>query len=586
MLTEVGGIDGYSGTMLAFQVADLIIFILAISLVLQALWVLVLLRGGNKRADRAELITTQDLVDVLNSSDKGKPSDDLFNDEIVRHRLLRNLFLRRFGLPQLFPFSKYVRRAQANNIVHMIEVEPSMWLLLLGMAWAFSAVVRILEDFEVDMRYELIEALLAFAWVLVLLHVLVLQYFRRCVRRLLAIAGYSKDKRVLAQNLSAVAEEEARAWQNEAADSALEAMNQIHTDHEEMEHERKAARRGVLKSDAGIQLVASCFRNVSRMFCCQKRLPRPSGVQPGSPTVTLRFFSRKIWHVVVMFMTILNGFLIALLVQGAVYSFDEIYDQVGLVPVVLIPLPLLLNGLLLQKSIFRDFVLISSAIRIDASTLGEVVHHFREIVELRAEFATSLMLCLKEKGSTIADLEKTLQSYDLVMTGFVDIDKLRSVLASFGFHLTRFRFNSVVKLLFELQGTKVEYAQLIQLVTLIQQEQCLEDGQASQRFQYPILQRTVTSFEDAGTSSLHLPLLAQSSLAPEPAPSDFTSSPSFRRLETAGSSADGTNSRRLILERSLSRQFTRSSSRMLHGVYNLRPASTDLTSDSAYSLQR
>ncbi|KAE9300942.1 hypothetical protein PF008_g22884, partial [Phytophthora fragariae] len=37
MLTEVGGIDGYSGTMLAFQVADLIIFILAISLVLQAL---------------------------------------------------------------------------------------------------------------------------------------------------------------------------------------------------------------------------------------------------------------------------------------------------------------------------------------------------------------------------------------------------------------------------------------------------------------------------------------------------------------------------------------------------------------------
>ncbi|KAE8975287.1 hypothetical protein PR002_g25634, partial [Phytophthora rubi] len=380
--------------------ADLIIFILAISLVLQALWVLVLLRGRNKRADRAELITTQDLVDALNSS---KPSDGLFNDEIVRHRLLRNLFLRRFGLPQLFPFSKYVRRAQANNIVHMIEVEPSMWLLLLGMAWAFSAVVRILKDFEVEVRYELIETLMAFAWVLVLLHVLVLQYFRWCVRRLLTIAGYSKDQRDLAQNLAAVAEEEARAWQNEAADSALDAMNQVHADHEEMEHERKAARRGLLKSDTGLQLVAMCFRNVSRIFCCQKRSLRPSCVQPGSPTVTLRFFSRKIWFVVVMFMTILNGFLVALLVQGAVYSFDEIYDKSGLIHVILIPLPLLLNALLLQKNIFRDFVLISSIIRIDASTLGEVVHHFREIVELRAEFATSLMLCLKEKGSTIAD---------------------------------------------------------------------------------------------------------------------------------------------------------------------------------------
>ncbi|RAW21216.1 hypothetical protein PC110_g22340, partial [Phytophthora cactorum] len=170
MLTEVGGIDGYSGTMLAFQVADLIIFILAITLVLQAINVLLLLRGYNKRSDRAELITTQDLVDPLNSSEAGgkQSKGNLFKKDVVKHRLLRHLFLRRFGLPQLFPFTKYLRRAQATNIVHMIEVEPSMWLLLLGMAWAFSAVVQILEGYDVDVRYELIETLLAFAWVLVL----------------------------------------------------------------------------------------------------------------------------------------------------------------------------------------------------------------------------------------------------------------------------------------------------------------------------------------------------------------------------------------------------------------------------------
>lgn len=111
-----------------------------------------------------------------------------------------------------------------------------------------------------------------------------------------------------------------------------------------------------------------------------------------------------------------------------------------------------------------------------------MVHHFSEIVELRAEFATSVTRCLKEGGATIADLKKALQSYDLDRTGVVDIDRLRTVLASFGFHLTRFRFSSVVKLLFELQGTRVEYAQLIQLVTLIQQEQCLEDGHAGQHY--------------------------------------------------------------------------------------------------------
>eukprot|EP00644_Phytophthora_capsici_P010812 jgi/Phyca11/104509/e_gw1.9.176.1 len=550
LLTEVGGIDGYSGLMLALQVSDLIIFILAITLVLQAMNVLLLLNGYKKQADRAELITTQDLVEAAKASETtsrsccmGKhPSDELLKKEVVQHRLLRHLFLTRFGLPQLFPFSKYLRRAQANNIVDMIEVEPSMWLLLLGMAWAFSAVVRILQDFEVEVRYELIETLLAFAWVLVVLHLLVMFYFRFCVSRLLAIAGYSKDNAVLAANLSAIADQEVHAWQNETAGSALDTMNRIHAQLEVIEHERKAARRGLLKLDVA--------RSTSRA----------TGVLPDTPDLRLPLFSRKAWHVVVVFMAILNGFFVSLLVMGAVYSFDEIYDQVGIFPVVLIPLPLILNGLFLQKAVFRDFVLISSILRIDAGTLGKVVGHFSEIVELRSEFATSLIQCLKESGRSINDLNQALQSYDRKRTGLIDVDNLRAVLASFGFHLTHFRLNSVVKLLFELQGTSVEYAQLVQLVTLIQQEQ-VEEG-------FIGLQRTMTSFEDLDqqrSTRRHFPLLAQSSLAPEPGPSDFVyvsaSSPSTRREET--------NGRQLLLQRSVSRQLARSSSRLLHEVYNL-----------------
>ncbi|KAK1932084.1 hypothetical protein P3T76_012584 [Phytophthora citrophthora] len=577
LLTEVGGIDGYSGLMLALQVSDLIIFILAITLVLQAMNVLLLLNGYKKRADRAELITTQDLIEAANASEttpssccgRKQPSDELLKKEVVQHRLLRHLFLTRFGLPQLFPFSKYLRRAQANNIVHMIEVEPSMWLLLLGMAWAFSAVVRILEDFEVEVRYELIETLLAFAWVLVVLHLLVMFYFRFCVRRLLTIAGYSKDKAVLAANLSAIADEEARAWQSEAAGNALDAMNRIHAQHEEIEYERKAARRGLLKVDVGFQLIATCFRNITRVLCCRKRsTSRATGVLSDMPDIRLPLFSRKAWHVVVVFMAILNGFFVALLVMGAIYSFDEIYDKVGIFPVVFIPLPLILNSIFLQKAVFRDFVLISSILRIDASTLGEMVGHFSEIVELRSEFATSLIQCLKESGRSINDLNQALQSHDRKKTGLIDVDKLRVILTSFGFHLTRFRLNSVVKLLFELQGTRVEYAQLIQLVTLIQQEN-VEEG-------FIGLQRTVTSFEDLDqqkSNRRHLPLLAQSSLAPEPGPSDFVyvsaSSPSMRRLPTFGAGTEESSGRQVLLQRSVSRQFARSSSRVLYGVYNL-----------------
>ncbi|RLN46097.1 hypothetical protein BBJ29_006204 [Phytophthora kernoviae] len=316
-------------------------------------------------------------------------------------------------LTELFPFSKYLRRAQANQISHTIEVEPSMWLLLLGIAWGLAAVVQILEDLDVDVRYELIEALMVFSWVHVLLHIVVLLYFRSCVRQLLRIAGYSNDKSILAANLNTISQEEATAWQVEAADNALDTMNQVHARQEEIEHRRKAARHRLFQADMGLQLLATCCRNIARLCCCKRRSEsQPSVIERASPEIKIRFFSRKAWHVVVMFLMVLNGFFVALLVQGAVYSMDEIYDQVGVIPVILIPLPLILNMTVLQQPIFRYFVIICSVLRLDASTLGEVVQHFNEIIELRSEFATSLLQCFKEGGKTIGDLEMAIKKHD------------------------------------------------------------------------------------------------------------------------------------------------------------------------------
>eukprot|EP00644_Phytophthora_capsici_P010808 jgi/Phyca11/14721/fgenesh1_pg.PHYCAscaffold_9_\ len=280
--------------MLAFQVADLTIFILALALILQAIVVFSQLRKHNNVADRTELITAQDIVDSIQPPAGTPPTAaptqltvskwlpwstrtiGVFEKEVVERRLLRHLFLRRFGLPQLFPFSKYLRRAQANQISHMIEVEPSMWILLLFVAWL--------------------------------------------------ICG----------------------------------------------------------------------------FC-------------------------------------------------TVYDLDQIYGDFGLLPALM-------------------------HLRVDATTLGEVVNHFSEIVELRSEFASSLLECLKQEEATILDLRAELHAHDLQQTGVVDVDKLRKILASFGYRLTRFRFNSVAMLLFDLSGTRVEYGQLLRLLTLAQHEPSSESG--------------------------------------------------------------------------------------------------------------
>ncbi|KAF4317807.1 hypothetical protein G195_006676 [Phytophthora kernoviae 00238/432] len=246
LLKEVPGIHADSKTMLAFQVADLSIFILALALIIQSICVFMQLRKHNNLADRTELVTAQDILDALVTTGEAsiptapsyfswsnwfcwskKGAYKPFEKEIIERRLLRHLFLRRFGLPQLFPFSKYLRRGQANQISYMIEVEPSMWLLLLAVAWAICGFVTMLEKMDIDLpeSHELVEVFVAFAWMLVAFHIVVLLYFRSCMKQLLHVAGHSDDKATLVENVKAIAEVEAVAWQNEAADNALDAMN-------------------------------------------------------------------------------------------------------------------------------------------------------------------------------------------------------------------------------------------------------------------------------------------------------------------------------------------------------------------------
>ncbi|KAG3144532.1 hypothetical protein PI124_g12169 [Phytophthora idaei] len=136
-----------------------------------------------------------------------------------------------------------------------------------------------------------------------------------------------------------------------------------------------------------------------------------------------------------------------------------------------------------------------------------VITSFKEVLELRAEFATKLLESLDKRGATIEDLhvEKDLEAQDSKKTGFIEVDSLCSVLLSFGHDIPRFQFNSIAELLFELDGAKVEYVHLIKLLTLVRTE---------------LLPRSSFSFElneavpsDPFASLRQLPLLAQSSAA-------------------------------------------------------------------------
>ncbi|KAG3189450.1 hypothetical protein PC128_g11772 [Phytophthora cactorum] len=546
ILDEIPGFISESKSMLAFEVADLAIFFLTLALILQSTAISLLLRNQNDRAERAELITIQDLMNSVNNSKGSAMAGPSFfrtlfccgssakrrsvDKELVELRLLRRLFLRRFGLPQLFPFSKYLRRAQATQICHMIEVEPSMWLVLLGVAWTICGVLQLLEalDAAIPERQELVEAFFMIAWILLLLHIMVFFYLRSCVHHLLRTATFSYGKSTLSSNLSDIAEEEAKAWQNEEADKALEIMSNIQEHHEEFEYQRVQRQRKLLQQ-------GFYHRTAATMGKTSEKLSESiNGVVPDSPKIDIRFFSYKAWHVSVILLLVLNGFLITLFVQCALYDLDEIYEDFGALATVLVPLPLVLNALFFQRHIFYDFVVISSTLRIDSHTLSDVVENFRETVQLRSEFATSLHQHMTQHELTIEDLQEELKARDATGTGFIEVDDLRSVLGKFGFRLTRYRFNSVVKLLFELQDTMVSYAQVVRLVVMAQSENLVETLPVTQHGAHPLLRPSVMVYDNEGQPSVlsqsnynlyastrQLPLLAQSNVGAEPSPDDF-----------------------------------------------------------------
>ncbi|GMF61704.1 unnamed protein product [Phytophthora fragariaefolia] len=479
ILKEVAPINSYSIPMIAFQVADLIIFGLAIALILRSICIFLQLRRQSWRADQAELYTTQDLAQILQEQDNNdnallpfsttafrmscrKKHDDKIDESMVKHRLLRHLFLRQFGLPELFPFSKYICRAQANQISSMIEVEPSMWVLLLIVAWAICGLAELLDGVT------LVKVLVVSSWILLLLHIVVMCYLRSCVRQLVDVAGYNKDKYVLGANITSVAEQENKAWENISANDAIEAMNQVLDLQEEAEHDRK--------------LAAGIIANILGLVIGEYGHPQESGAPSG---ISIRFFSRRIWHVVVSFGMTLNGIFIALFVQCTLYNLNEIYRELGLAATIVVPLPLLFNTLILQQHMFSDLVLVCSILRIDINALGDVIRHFSETVELQSDFASSLVQCLKERGLAIEYFEAVIQSHDQTGSGCIEGDKLRAILASVGLNMTRFRMNSVANLLFKFRGISVEYTQLFQLLALIQEaHDTLEQHQ-----KYPKIQR-------------------------------------------------------------------------------------------------
>lgn len=498
ILKELDQLDPYSKSMIAFQAADIMVFFMAIVLIIQAIVVFLRVRRKNIQVAKAELISTQHLADFIARSNlpswfhdfraiftySHKPdlrkltSADI--PEVTRIRILRHYFLQRYRLPQLFPFSKYLRQAQDNQISSMIEVEISTWMILLLIAWLLEVVSEVVKHRWTE-KYAIVIALVMFSWASVLVHMAITAYYSYAIGKLLDAAVDVNENSESVQTdpyqyLDDVAEQENIARGREVASEAIATMQDVR---ERERRKRVKHKRNILNEhDTGFQLVSTVIRQASskkRMRAEEDAIDKAvaaeeEGAALDTATATnlkrihLRWFSRKAWHFVIMSTLMLNALYVALFLQCVVYLMKDIYHEIGGGLIIFIPLPLVINVVAFQPRILRNFILVSSIVRVDDTALGDVIDHFTETIQLRAGFADTVHSHLESTNQTTVDIQKEFEFLDEEKSGLLDVEDVRLVLTHFGFTLSFFRFNSVAKLLFDLNGMQIEYAQVIKLL--------------------------------------------------------------------------------------------------------------------------
>nr|CCA21210.1 conserved hypothetical protein [Albugo laibachii Nc14] len=490
-ICEMGIFQEENHNLLAFEAADLTVFNVALILIVQAIRIFFWLRTANHRMDRDEIFTAQDILDIAKDQSAWQQPGSKVAElrswcqnrilcrrsplnaftparfrQIIQMRTLRHFFLRTYGLPELFPFAKYLKRVQDNQISHLIEVELSTWVLFMVLLFVVDVGARELQI--VDHESECNAIMNAFSFLtLVLLgaHIIVLQYLKFSLRQINLAAGYTsvENSRQWLQELAKIEHRHHHA--EKVATNVIEAMQ-----HVEGEQEARYMNQPNFWNASVWTLL--------RLHCCKRKEFKKGSAHeilvtidsddlPPRPELIIKYFQPGLWHYVVKMLLMINGFFCALFFQLILHQLVKKYRSIGLTEL-LGPLPLVINMLFIQPSMFRHLVLVSSVFQVDVVTLNQVTTEFSEMVSARAEFVSTLRHCLQESNRSITDIQHAFQQMDPEQTGIISISNLRHTLNSIGLHYTTLCFNRLAKVLFRVRKDQVEYLIIERLLRLVQ----------------------------------------------------------------------------------------------------------------------
>lgn len=484
LLKEMIHFAEHSLTFIAFEVADMMIFILALALVFQSLCIYLWLRKEDQRLGYNEVLTAQDLLELIKAKNEQKTGTKLPGGkswwpcgkkprvvtesqltEIVEMRTLRHFFLTTYQLPQIFPFSSYLKHAQDNKIAFMIDVDVSTWILLLFLLFCLDAVAKLFQDVKKELEPgSILRTFSILAWLLFIFHVLVATFLANLLNKIVEEAGYDSKKKEKEWLVNLAQLERLHQTDETDASKVIDVMRHVEEEQERIDEKDK--KYDSKCHDSGIQLIYRCIHGHHKMENRSRSCDADAEDLAPRPSLRLAGFNVRIWELLVRLLLMFNGFYLALFFECILYQFNDIKQSI-VIALALFPLPLLINMVFLQPRIFRNFMFVSSVFSVDVSALSETIAQFTATVEARADFIYRLRQQLTKQGKTSSDMERLFAASDPQNTGEISVDALREVLNSLGNRYSASRFRALATLAFRVEQNHVQYCQVVRLLNII-----------------------------------------------------------------------------------------------------------------------
>ncbi|KAF0697958.1 Aste57867_11388 [Aphanomyces stellatus] len=502
LMSEAYWIDFYSKPVKAFKIADQTIFFVACALIIQALLIFYVMRQKNILIDQLELVSSHYVYrkakDALNKDNfanwfqyEAKKRRAL---RVMRHKILRRFFLETYKLPEMFQFSWYLRMQQDSQIEHLIEIELTQWMLMLCVWCGYIATHNAVEngllanDDDEQPTYVRVYVFIAFEILLSVIMGLMWLYINACLNAIYKHLGIYHNKDVLPK-MRQVADAE-RVGKQTQADS----IHQLEKMHYHMDMHAHG-HQFFLAADQGVQLLGLALAKCGATKCCCKgkkavtvshgaghggghaddshhhesaegehhdhhaKIPTLSELTP----VKLPFFSRKLLHYALKTVLMLNGLYVAIALNSIMFMLPDVPELDYTVLVIIIYAPLLLNAFYFGPRLMMRFVTLSTMWQLNPDNVSVMIGQYLGTIEKKTQMVDAVKSFLAKHHKTVHDLRMDLEKNGGTKD-FVDIETFRVVLAHYGFHVSVFKFNAMIRLVFKTRGATVNYEQLLSLI--------------------------------------------------------------------------------------------------------------------------